>query len=131
VHAGDERSSRANAYIQAAASGSPKHQTNRRGKTFPIGFFFTEVFSTGGGKRIVFGAAIIFRFAPFGANPSLMLETMQRRIKSTLVHLQNVAGDLANSLGDGPAVHRTERDGLEDQQINSALDEVSRLAQFG
>jgi len=55
---------------------------------------------------------------------------MQRRIKSTLVHLQNVAGDLANSLGDGPAVHRTERDSLEDQQINSALDEVSRLAQL-
>jgi len=59
-----------------------------------------------------------------------MLETMQRRIKSALVHLQNVPGDLAYSLGDGPAVHGTERDGLEDQEVNGALDEVSRLAQL-
>ena len=59
-----------------------------------------------------------------------MLETMQRRIQSALVHLENVVGDLADSLGDGPAVHGTERDSLEDQEVNGALDEVGRLAQI-
>jgi hypothetical protein len=59
-----------------------------------------------------------------------MLETMQRRIESALVYLENVPRDLANPLGDGPAVYGTERDSLKDQEVNGALDEVSRLAQW-
>jgi len=32
-----------------------------------------------------------------------------------------------DALGDGPAVFRFERDGLEDQEIESALDKIGRL----
>jgi len=35
---------------------------------------------------------------------------------------------LLDALGDGPAVFRFERNGLEDQEIESALDEIRRLA---
>jgi hypothetical protein len=59
-----------------------------------------------------------------------MLEPVERGIKSALVYLENVPRDLANPLGDGPAVYGTERDSLKDQEVNGALDEVSRLAQW-
>ena len=56
--------------------------------------------------------------------PSLLLEAMERRVQRALADLQDFAADLLNALGDGPAVRRLERDGLEDQQVERALNEV-------
>ena len=49
---------------------------------------------------------------------------MERRVERALGDLQRVARDLANPLGDGPAVQRPERERLEDQEIERALREV-------
>src|ERR1700751_1222557 len=124
----DEQSWQANPYRQVAASGSPKHQANRRRKTLPIGLLFAEVFPARCCQGIIFCAAIIFRFAPFGANPSLMLETMQRGIECALIHLEDIVRNLPDSLGNSPAVHGTQRDALQNQKIYGTLDEISWLA---
>ena len=52
---------------------------------------------------------------------------MQRRIERTGLHLQHVAGNLLDAEDDAPAVHRLERQGLEDEQVQRALQQVGRF----
>src|SRR5690349_5037157 len=54
----------------------------------PVVRLFLEALPSGGGQRIVFGVAIVFRFAPFTLQQALMLQAIQRRIKRTLLNLQ-------------------------------------------
>jgi len=54
---------------------------------------------------------------------------MQSGIKCALIHLQDVVGDAADALRNGPAVHGLEGDRLKDEQIESALDEVGGFGQ--
>jgi len=58
-----------------------------------------------------------------------LFESVQRGIKRPLVDLQDVVRNAPNPLRDGPTVHRLEGDGLEDEQIESALHEISRFGQ--
>jgi hypothetical protein len=45
-----------------------------------------------------------------------------------LLNLKNFLGDLLNALGNRPAVLRLERDCLEDEQIESPLNEIAWLS---
>ena len=56
---------------------------------------------------------------------------MQSGIERALIHLQDILGNMANALSDGPTMHRLERDGLEDKKVESALHEIGRLSQCG
>jgi len=56
---------------------------------------------------------------------------MQRGIERALIHLQDIFGNMANALSNGPPVHGLDRYGLEDQQVESALHKISRLSQCG
>ncbi|HEX7363312.1 MAG TPA: hypothetical protein VF283_22710 [Bryobacteraceae bacterium] len=49
---------------------------------------------------------------------------MQSRIKRALLHLQNIARNLLNTLRDGIAVHRAESGDLQNEQIERALRKV-------
>ena len=99
-------------------------EPDRRREAFPVRFFGLEVFLAGLGERIIFRAAIVLRFAPFGLNPCLLFEAMQSGIERTLIDLEDVFGNMANALSDGPAVHGLKRNGLEDEQVESALHKV-------
>ncbi len=81
--------------------------------------------AAGGGERIKLGVAAGVRLRPFGANPSLLLQAMERRIERALLHLQHLTGDLLDALGDGPAVLRLERDGFQDEQVECSLHEIA------
>jgi protein involved in polysaccharide export with SLBB domain len=52
-----------------------------------------------------------------------MLEAVQRRIQRTLLDLQRVAGQLLDTQQDSVAVQRSERDGLQDEEVERALQE--------
>ena len=52
---------------------------------------------------------------------------MKRRVERALRDLQHVAAHLLDPLGDRPPVLRLERHGLENQQIERALNEVEGL----
>ena len=49
---------------------------------------------------------------------------MQRRIERTLLHLQDVLGDLLQTLSDGIAMNRAKRRDFENQEIESSLGDV-------
>jgi hypothetical protein len=49
---------------------------------------------------------------------------MQRWVERALVDLQHVARDLLNALRDSPAMHGLERERLEDQHVQRALEDV-------
>ena len=53
---------------------------------------------------------------------------MKCRVERPLLHLQNLIGDLLNTLGNGPTVLRLERDSFENKQVESALHEIAWLA---
>jgi hypothetical protein len=64
------------------------------------------------------------RHAPVALDPAAVLEPVERGVKRPLVHLEDVAGPLADALGDAPAVQRAERHRLEDEQVERALEQV-------
>ena len=85
-----------------------------------------QVFHAVRSQRIKFGAPIVVRLSPFGLNPSLLLEAMQRGIQRPLVHLQDLPGDLPDALCDSPSVHRLERKSSQDQEVQRALNKIGR-----
>jgi len=57
----------------------------------------------------------------------LFFQALQRRVQRSLLDLEDVIRELTDPLRDRPAVQRLERDGLEDQQIDGALNEIGGL----
>src|ERR1051326_3855336 len=70
------------------------------------------------------GAASLVGEAPLGLHEPTLLETIERGIERALIDLENVARELANTLGDPPAVERCEEEALENEQVESALQKV-------
>src|SRR5688572_6722022 len=65
---------------------------------------------------------------PLRCNPSLLLQSMKGGIERALRNLQVFVRYLLNPFRDGPAMLRFEREDLQNQQIERALDEVGRFA---
>jgi hypothetical protein len=59
-----------------------------------------------------------------------MLEPLEGRVQRPLLDEQDAVGQLADARGDRPAVLRFERQGLEDQEVERALDEVDRFHRY-
>ena len=87
--------------------------------------FALELQTTRTRQRVVLGPTPRGRLAPLGDNPALVLQAMQRRIECAGAHLEHLAGDLLDAKRDAPAVHRLERECLQDQEIQRALEQVS------
>src|SRR6185312_15401198 len=63
-------------------------------------------------------------FHPLRANPALLFQPVQRRIEGSLLHLQHLAGNLLDAFGNRPAVHRLQRDGAQDEEVERALYQI-------
>src|SRR5207245_10841266 len=50
---------------------------------------------------------------------------MQRGVERALLHLEHLARNLLDTLGNGPAVQWFERDGFKNQKVESSLHEVA------
>jgi len=57
-----------------------------------------------------------------------MLQTVQRRVERSLFNLESSASDLADAQQNTIAVLRTQRDGLEDEQVKRARKEFGSAA---
>src|ERR1700733_4031523 len=108
-------------------SGSPQYQADCLGQALPVGLLTLHILTAVFRQRIKFGFAIIFRFAPLGGDPALLLESMQRGIKRALIYLQDFFGDLADALGDSPSVGGLENNCFKYKKVQGALDEIGGL----
>ena len=57
-----------------------------------------------------------------------MLQAIQRGVERALLNLQAAVGDLLNAQQDAVAVQQPERDGLEYQEVEGALQQLGRVA---
>ena len=78
-------------------------------------------------QRVVLGPAAGGGLAPLRDNPALVLEPMERWIECAGAHLEHIARDLLDAKRDAPAMHRLERECLQDQQIERALQQLRRV----
>src|SRR5579862_1161424 len=97
---------------------------NGAGEAAPIGGLHFQLLAPGSGQMVEARAAAQLGNAPFGFDPTLMLQTVQRRIKRALIDLQNLFGDLLDAFGNSPAVQRAGLQRPEDQEIESALKKI-------
>src|SRR5580700_5693396 len=80
-------------------------------------------------ETVVLGLAFIFRFAPFTGDPALVFQPVERGIERALLNLQAVFRNLLDAQQNAVAMQRAERDGLEDQHVQSALQQVDLFRQ--
>ena len=92
---------------------------------------FGELPASGARQAVVLGLAVVLRRVPFRIDPSLLLEAMECRIERPLIDAQDVLRDLLDAQRDSPAVHRLERQGLQDEHVERSLQEILFLTGHG
>src|SRR5437016_2314081 len=80
---------------------------------------------TRGGEAVVLGVAPALRGVPVCRDPAAILEALERWIERPRIDRQDTLGDLSDAVGDPPAVHRRERQCLEHEHVERALDDVA------
>jgi hypothetical protein len=101
------------------------------GEAVPVGGFVIELLTAETSEGVELGATIVFAGLPFGRDPAFLLEFVKSGIERTVADLEDVAGDLREALADGPAVERFEGEDFEDEEVESALEEVRRFGHGG
>src|SRR5881396_1746804 len=104
-----------------SASGGFQYQIDGSRKALPIGGLFDELLAPGRSQLVELGLAVVLRSAPLRTDPSLLLQTIERRIKRALLHSQSLFGHLADQHRDSEPVHRAELKRLEDKHIECSL----------
>jgi hypothetical protein len=89
--------------------------------------FLFELLAAAASQRVEARLAVIFRDAPLCFDPAALFNPVKGGIQRALLDLKHILGKLMNSLPDAVAVHRSERQRLENQQIESALGEIRFL----
>src|SRR5213594_449653 len=66
--------------FHTSASRGFQDQIDGRGKAFPIGGLFDELLATGRSQLVELRLAVVLRSHPFRTDPSLLLQTIERRV---------------------------------------------------
>src|SRR5262245_30890665 len=107
-------------------------KTHERGdgarETVPVSGFDLELLSAGACERIELRPAIVLARPPLGADPAFLLELVEGGIEGAVADLEDVGRQLLEPQPEGPAIHRFEREHLENEEVQRALNEVVRLA---
>jgi hypothetical protein len=93
------------------------------GESVPGLLFGLESGPAGFGKRVELGAAVVLGLAPICFYPCLMLEAVERGIEGALVDTKDVIRELTHAIGYCEAVHGSESQHLEDEEVEGALQE--------
>ncbi len=77
--------------------------------TVPIGRLGFEMFTSRFGELVVLGAAAVLGLAPFGAEPSLVLQSVQGWKERPGPHVERAVSDLLHAPGDPEPMIRPKR----------------------
>src|SRR5687767_12229908 len=102
----------------------PEHQVDRLGHPCPLGPLGVQVAAAGGGEGVEAGPAVVVGETPLGAEQALALEAIERGVERALVHGEDLERAGLDPLGDTPAVHGTQAEGLEHQHVEGALEQA-------
>src|ERR1700679_409005 len=80
-----------------------------------------------GGELVELGFAASLGRLPCGFEQLLVFEAVKGRIERSLLHLQNLAGHLLNSLGDRIAVNGAKRNHPHDEEVEGSLREINSV----
>src|SRR5205085_3269141 len=83
------------------------------------------------GRRVELRATVVLRLLPLGLDPAFLLQLVQGRVERSLAHLQHVSGKRLQPKADGPPMQRLKREDLQEEKVQSALNEVVRFAHLG
>src|SRR5207249_127712 len=83
-----------------------------------------ELTAASRGQPIELGFTIVIGFAPLTGNQTLVFQPVERWIQRSLLDLQLLTGDLLCAKQNPVAMQRAERDGFEDQHVQSALQQI-------
>ena len=108
----------------AIGSGGLKNLEDGAGVFGPDGGLRAELFPALRGELVVLGFAIVLGKPPFGLEQSAFLHAVERGVERALLDLESLVGGLADPRRDGVAVARTPGEGLEDEEVERALEEV-------
>src|SRR5207302_10951443 len=84
-----------------------------------------EASAAGGGKPVVLGFAVVLAGAPVAGEPAAVFEAMQRRVKRTLLHFEDVFGGALDDLGNRVAVRVTGGERAQDHHVERSLEHVA------
>src|SRR5690349_3532595 len=105
-----------------------EHAADRGCEPAPFGSLLPQVPPSGLCERIELRASSKVARSPLGFDPSCEFELVQCGIERAVGDLQLVVGDLCEALADRPAMERLEGEDLQQQEVESALNEVWRFA---
>src|SRR5688500_7835140 len=94
-----------------------ENRLERRGEFLPALDFPAEGTPAGGRQPVVARLPVVVAHIPFTGNHAVLLETLERGIERALIHRELAVGHLLHALTDAPAVHRRERERLQDEEI--------------
>lgn len=97
------------------------------GEAIPLGDFVFELRFTGFRDDVELCFAAGFVRTPFTADEALLFQAVKGGVERALFDLKNFAGDRLDPFSDRPAVPSLGSEGLKDQDVESALNEVGRL----
>src|SRR6266542_133645 len=105
------------------------HQAANRGNhLIPAAAFARQLFPAGRAELVVLRALIVVRHAPFGSDPSLFFEAMQRRVQRPGFKLEHLTRSGPDRLTDAVAVLRPPAKGLEDEHVQRSLEQLDPVA---
>src|ERR1700719_5293783 len=105
-----------------------QHARDGGGDALPVRGFLVQVFLAGTRQRIALCTTIVLTRAPLTLDPAFLFQLVERGVERPVADLKNIAGYLKQPLPDRPTVQWLEGENLENQQIQSPLEEIGRLA---
>src|SRR4051812_42792476 len=99
-----------------------EHEAYRRGQPVPVRALALQLAPARAGQVVELGVASRLARLPLGLEPAAGFEPVQRGIERPLLDLQDVLRHLLEPLRDGVAVKRTERNDLQDEQVECSLE---------
>src|SRR6185503_12940920 len=84
-----------------------------------------ELLSTGTRERIELRAPVVLGLLPLCGDPAFLLELVQGGVERAFADLKHLLRDDLQPAADRPPVERLDREELQDQEIECALDEIA------